>query len=428
MTPVNARPIRIVVERSGPRLEYVLGIIFDDLLKVGYSCVVGGESMATEGDLYYLPDPPSNKPSVHCSGMLSPQGAIAQTSFPYDFTELPDPAETDIFAWAFSRLVQVDRYQDQSSHHQDQSNHYQNQSPQAQNQGSQPVLIEDLAADLAHRLNIPLPEKTFDYEITIDVDNPWKHRHKPFHIRWGGLLKDLLKGNRTGTRERWRAITRKEDPFDTDGLIKDWCPPKKTTLFYLVDGDHPNDSRYNLRMGPYQKRVLEMKKAGYEIGLHPSYDSQLNAHTIQAQKDLLESVAGPIDRSRQHYLRYTLPETFQHLQKAGIQYEYSICPKDQTGPLTAIARPYPWYDLSQEKKTDLMLVPAVVMDRSLQQYLNLPPAQALEKIRKEIEQVRRVGGKFVIILHNETFSESGEWKGWREVIRKMLEDLKADGS
>lgn len=438
--PVNARPIRIVVERSGPRLEYVLGIIFDDLLGVGWECIPlsavdpGAIGESSFGDLYYIPNPPKDKVAIHCSGLLEvgseiPTSGKSNSEFsgsgifipkiPFAFTEIPDPTITDVFAWIFYRLTLPDRYEEGTRKAEDQ--------PHQQTQETN-ILIEDLVFDLANRLNIPLPDRSFDYEITIDVDNPWKYRHKPFYIRWGGLLKDLLKGNLEGFRERWRAMIKKEDPFDTDDLIKEWCPAVKTTLFYLVDGNHPNDSRFHLRMAPYRERVEEMKAAGFGIGIHPSFESQLDEQMIRAQKTLLELVAGPVLRSRQHYLRYSLPKTFQYLLQKGIRYEYSICPKDFTGPMTAITSPYPWYDLSTEKRTDLTLVPAVVMDRSLQQYMKLNPEQAYEKIRAEIARVRRVGGKFVIILHNETFSESGEWKGWREVIRKMLEDLEADGS
>ena len=87
--------------------------------------------------------------------------------------------------------------------------------------------------------------------------------------------------------------------------------------------------------------------------------------------------------------------------------------------------PYPWFDLEQNRISQLTLVPAMAMDRSLQQYQKLTPAKALEKILGLAEKVKAVNGNFVVILHNETFSDSGEWKGWLEVIRKMKAQLNA---
>ena len=85
--------------------------------------------------------------------------------------------------------------------------------------------------------------------------------------------------------------------------------------------------------------------------------------------------------------------------------------------------PYRWFDLERNTATSLVLVPAMVMDRSLLKYQGLQPSQAQTAIAKAISQIKAVGGKFVIILHNETFSESGEWKGWLSVIRKTVELL-----
>ncbi len=399
-------------------MEYILGIIFEDILGVDFKIHLSADGLDENigsDALFYLSNPPTGKSSVFCSGYLTSQDLLPPFQFPTGFSVIPDPANVDIFAWAFYRLSMADRIELENA-------------PTDVSDGDYQILIEDIATDLGRRLQLSPKPRIFDYEITIDVDNPWKHRYKPFHIRWGGLLKDFISRNSEGLRERRSALFKKIDPFDTDELIKEWCPPGKTTLFYLVDGDHPNDSRFNLRMKPYADRVRAMKAAGFGIGIHPSYESHLDPEMIKAQKSLLESVAGPINRSRQHFLRYTLPQTFRYLHAEGIRQEYSICPKDFTGPLTSIARPYPWYDISREESTSLTMVPAVVMDRSLQQYMGLSPDQALIKIRKEIKAVRRVGGKFVIILHNETFSESGEWKGWREVIRQMLEDLQANGS
>ena len=65
----------------------------------------------------------------------------------------------------------------------------------------------------------------------------------------------------------------------------------------------------------------------------------------------------------------------------------------------------------------------MVMDRTLEMYQGLSAQEALGSIKKAIAQTRAVGGKFVIILHNETFSDVGEWWGWQNVIRQMLKHL-----
>lgn len=405
MTPVKRIPLRIVADDPGPRLSYVLDILFRDLLDHDYMMAEG------EGDLTYSRTAPASGIHIPCSGFLSETGMHDDLPFPTDLLTHDNHSTVDLFAWTFYHLSLLPLTQGLAA-----------PIP------THALWVEDVAALLADRLDLKVSQRNFSYEITIDVDNPWKYRYKPAFVQWGGMAKDLLKGNWAGLGERRRALFSKDDPFDTDALVRKLCPADKTTLFYLVDGDHPNDSRFSLRIPAYADRVKAFQAAGYGAGIHPSYDSHNDADLTASQKVLLEGVVGPVSLSRQHYLCYTLPETFRTLLELGIQREYSLCPKDFTGPLSRIARPYPWYDLEADAVTDLVLVPAVVMDRSLQQYLGLSPVDAIIAIRSQIQAVRQRKGHFVIILHNETFSESGEWKGWLPVIEAMLDDLKGNGS
>jgi len=403
LTPVKPTPLRIVAPDPSPRLLYVLDILFRDLLGHPYTLV------DSDGDLYYTKAKPQAGFHLPCSGFLCPPVEVETLPFPVNLSNKDAVAEVDLFAWTFYHLslLSVD---------------------QASPLPKDGWWVEDVANWLAGQLNLEATQRSFSYEITIDVDNPWKYRYKPFYVQWGGMAKDLLNGNWEGLAERRKALFAKTDPFHTDALIRKLCPAEHTTLFYLVDGDHPNDSRFSLRLPAYADRVKAFQNAGYRTGIHPSYESHLDPIKTQSEKSLLESVAGPVDQSRQHYLRYSLPQTFRTLLDLGIKREYSVCPKNFAGPLSRIARSYPWYDLEAEEVTDLTLVPAVVMDRSLQQYIGLSPQEAITTIALQIQAVRQRQGHFVVILHNETFSESGEWKGWLPVIEAMLHDLKGNGS
>jgi hypothetical protein len=281
------------------------------------------------------------------------------------------------------------------------------------------ALRQMLAPHITHFPSGP----AFDYEITIDVDQPWKYLHKPWHVRWGGWLRARLQG--TDHRERWQALRSGKDPFDLLPIIQELCPAAKTKVFFLVGGDHPNDSRFDISQAAYQKYVLAYQQAGYELGIHPSYEAVDRPELMPAQKAALEAVIGPVCISRQHYLRYRTPDTLRALAAAGIVRDYTVCLSAGTGAPTGVALPYRWYDLQRNVATALRLVPAMVMDRTLLQYMQLDPAQAIAEIAAQIAQTRAVGGRFVIILHNETFSDVGEWKGWLAVIHKMMQLLQA---
>ena len=92
---------------------------------------------------------------------------------------------------------------------------------------------------------------------------------------------------------------------------------------------------------------------------------------------------------------------------------------DQTGFRAGICTPFYFYDLENEIKTNLLIVPFQVMDGTLLHYVKLSPGQAFKEIQTLMNEVKNVGGKFVSIWHNETANDLGEWKGYREVFEEM---------
>ena len=82
--------------------------------------------------------------------------------------------------------------------------------------------------------------------------------------------------------------------------------------------------------------------------------------------------------------------------------------------------PFKFYDLQEEKETNLLVYPFLVMDATLHNYLRLRPAQAMNHISKIIDEVKAVNGYFIPLWHNESLSEYGMWIGWRKVFEDMF--------
>jgi len=396
----STEPLRMRVPTLHPRVVYASKTIWDGFLEVPVVCVTDTENF----DFEYSPNADGLKPGIPCDGFL-----LGQETF--------DPKVEDPLSTIFKRITQEKAYH----------------SPKLDSHGRH---VEDPPGFELHStlngfrnwLGVHFPDRLvskpkFTWEITIDVDRPWKHAHKPWWVTLGSIVKSAGSRDWSGLRERFQQ----QDPFDTLSRVREICPPTKTTVFFLVDGDHALDSRYDLKMKPYQDYVKRWKEAGYRIGLHPSYRSSDEMPLIDQEKALLEAVVGSVKTSRQHYLRYRLPETFRRLESLGIMEDYSLCGHEDLGGRTGIAMPYPWYDLQQERETNLKMVPAVAMDRTLQQYLGSNPQSAFGKTAACIDYLRQTGGHFVLILHNETFSESGEWKGWTRWVDSTIQYLSGHG-
>jgi hypothetical protein len=60
------------------------------------------------------------------------------------------------------------------------------------------------------------------------------------------------------------------------------------------------------------------------------------------------------------------------------------------------------------------------MDVSLRDYYHLNRQKSQDLIFKMIDTVRAVDGEFISLWHNETFSDTGRWKGWRSIYEEML--------
>jgi hypothetical protein len=100
--------------------------------------------------------------------------------------------------------------------------------------------------------------------------------------------------------------------------------------------------------------------------------------------------------------------------------EYSMGYPEEPGFRAGIARPYYFYDVSEDQQTRLKIIPFQVMDTTLIYNKKLDPAVSKEIILKLINETRQAGGVFVSIWHNTSLPENPDVNDWREVFEFML--------
>ena len=93
---------------------------------------------------------------------------------------------------------------------------------------------------------------------------------------------------------------------------------------------------------------------------------------------------------------------------------------DEPGFRAGIARPFYFYDLAEEKKTNLRIWPFQVMDGTFYQYKGMTPESASETIVALINETRRAGGIFISLWHNTSLLDEPEWRKWRATFELML--------
>lgn len=270
----------------------------------------------------------------------------------------------------------------------------------------------------------PFPEPEFRFVSTFDVDSPWAYRYKGFWRASGGLVKKTFELNFSEVKDRLRVILGKQhDPFDTYDFIEQIEKEYgfRSLFFFLSGNRSPYDPNYALD-NPRFKSLLDQLKSVHTIGIHPSYGSNRSFRHLQYEFDHFTGLLDqkPI-KSRQHFLLVSLPETYRHLIDLGIKEEFSMGYASNPGFRAGTSLPFWFYDLKEEYETSLLIHPFQVMDVTLQQYLGLSPEAAITLIDSLIGKIKAVKGTFTSIWHNESLSDTGVWKGWREVFESMVE-------
>lgn len=276
-------------------------------------------------------------------------------------------------------------------------------------------------------------KRDFEMVLTCDVDQAWKYKNKGFKRAYGQFLKDLLKRNLTEFNTRRNVISGKQvDDYDTFDFFRELTlrqaqhdDEKQTQyenlhmVFFWLMADYGKFDKNNpVGNSFFQNKIKEISEWA-EIGIHPSYASNSNSEKMKIEIQRLEKVSGQkITKSRQHFIKLNLPETYQNLIARGIEEDYTMAYADETGFRAGTCTPFFWYDLSREEKTNLKIHSFCAMDVTLRNYLKLNPEEASEELIRLKTEIKKVNGQMIILFHNSNFN--GEWDGWQGVLENFL--------
>jgi hypothetical protein len=265
---------------------------------------------------------------------------------------------------------------------------------------------------------------TFQFLPTYDIDIAWSYRNKGLLRNAGGAVRSIVKGQWSMVKERVRVLTgREQDPFDSyewlDSLHQQY---NLQPLYFFHVGQRRTAYDKNIATSNNAFQTLVKQHADrYSIGVHPSWHSGDAPANVKREKEVLEKISGqPITASRQHYIRFTVPQTFRHLIAVGITSDYSMGYGSVNGFRASVATSFYWYDLEKEEKTNLLLHPFCFMDANSFFEQRLTPEQALQELLQYYHIVKQVNGLFITIWHNNFLGTDSLYKGWREVYEQFI--------
>jgi hypothetical protein len=354
---------------------------------------------------------------IECFQLISTK-AFFQTSGDYSF---------DIFASSFYLLS---RYEEYLPHKKDEYGRYAHENSLAFKENFLHLpLINIWLKDFKEKLKQKFPQFTIHYSQftffpTYDIDEAFAYKHKSWQRRTGAAVRDLLSGNRKEFSLRRKVISEKKtDPYDSyqwmDALHDQYKLQPK--YFFLAA---EKTGKYDKNILPKEdawKLIIKQHAEKYQIGVHPSWQSGDDPSLIEKEKSTIENAGGvKVSSSRQHYIRFTLPETFRFLIQAGIKEDFSMGYGSINGFRASVASSFHWYDLEKDEKTDLKLNPFCYMEANSCFEQKFSPEQALEEMLQYFNTVKNVNGMLVTIWHNTFLGTHKRFAGWREVYEEFL--------
>ena len=175
----------------------------------------------------------------------------------------------------------------------------------------------------------------------------------------------------------------------------------KSTFFFLALDHGNNDFRYNIE--DLQGEIGNIQDNNGEIGLHGSLEAYKNIELLRSEKTRLERITGhPVSGYRNHYLKFSIPQTWNLLCQAGFRYDTTMGFADCIGFRNGMCHPFTLFDLQQNKKIDLVEIPLVIMDQSLfHPFMRLDMSTAWNITKEMIDKVEKAKGVMTILWHNQ---------------------------
>lgn len=277
-------------------------------------------------------------------------------------------------------------------------------------------------------LSVPLwPDgKRFALCLTHDVDRLGEHLGPVPAIRRLGQVTRSLIGCRSRRELSEIAAAGMVALYHTrpyhrrDGLwhSEDWLRLEdrfgfKSTFFFFpsqLETRHRVDCVYDfgdwIRYDGKRVRIGEMMRgiceAGWDVGLHGSYESARTPHELRTQRASLEAwVNRPVTAIRQHYLRYDADITPRAQALAGLQNDSTQGFNRSIGFRAGTSFPYWCWDHQDHRPVPVLEIPQIIMDSALfsASCLEYDAALAEDHSLQIMDAVEQVGGCLTLNWH-----------------------------
>jgi hypothetical protein len=429
--------VLIYSHTTNPRLQYICKFIFENVLGVDFKITIDSEEFSQyDGVCINYSDREIKKEELRIqnTNLLFEENIIEQKieCFTYKDYKAFFKVENsdfgfDIFAASFYLLS---RYEEYLPHSKDMYGRYAHENSLAFKEGFlQLPLINIWVKHFAEIINkkystfniqpcLPAGRYSiFNIIPTYDIDIAYSYKHKGVLRNIGGFFK-------SPSVERIKVLLGLlKDPFDS----YDWMNALHTEynlpalyFFLLAEKTGTYDKNIALHKNALW-RLIKFHAKKYSIGIHPSWQSANNFSILKKEKSYLEAMSElSITNSRQHYIKFNLPEGYRQLVDAGITDDYSMGYGSINGFRASVASSFNWFDIENNEETNLVIHPFCFMDANSYYEQKQTAEQSFDELMHYYKICREVDGTLITIFHNNFLGTDKNFKGWREMYQRFL--------
>jgi hypothetical protein len=428
--------VYIFTDFSSTRLDYVLKVIFNSILKTEYKLVPWDEFLKLnngEARINYSHKILNEVVNIVPHDILKETEIISQKidiewlkGNPFFFrTSESSVFNFDLFACAFYMLS---RYEEYLEFIPDKHGRFRAEESLAFKNNFLELPVVNIWAGLLKEeiqnrcLSVAFSKLNYNYINTFDIDVAYKYKGKKNRLIILSSLRSLLLGNKTDIKDRWNYFFNNSlDSYDVYEYIEKIRKKYKSKhIFFFQMGRYGKYDKSLSQKSSAFKKLIKSIQLTTDIGIHPSYKSNSNNKLLVKEIGHLETILEKkVVLSRQHFLKMTFPETFESLIDEGIQHDFTMGFASQIGFRAGICSAFPFFNLQKNEERNLEITPFQIMDGTLHDYLKLTPKESIEKIQLIVAEIRKVNGTFVSLWHNSSLCEQDGWQYWRPVYEEL---------
>lgn len=406
-------------ENNKPEREYIIHVLFEEFLGVEYQLSYGSkdwELISKDGKIFTIKDTFFN---LHpkCGSYLN------YNNIPKSIHDL------DIFAKSFYMLS---RWEEVVTPDRDAHGRFPAECSLAYREGFLHVPIVNEVVEqlkqILYKLDGKILFKKHEYKFLLshDVDLPLRFYNLRSSLR--SLLSALIK--RFDIREllnylNCRSDFRKDPYFTFPYILKVNQKYGIKSIFHFMSGGITKfDNFYSLNdiHIKYLINIIRLQKS--EIAFHPSYETMKNEKQLHLEYSHLRDFLGcDVRYARQHYLRFSVPETWSELEKLNIRYDCSLSYPSIPGFRCGVCYEFTPFDVVNRKMVYIKELPLIVMECSLfeERYLNFTYSESFEYIKNLVDEVKKYNGVFSILWHNDRLISEDQRNLYEQVLDYAVE-------